>query len=302
MLDVILGLLGAFLVPAAIIIIWLLTSWVRVLKEYERGVKFRLGRLVRKEVGPGLTLVVFPPFYETLVKIDVRTITLDIPPQDIITKDNISAKVNAVLYYRVTDPVRAVVEVEDYAYATSQISQTTLRSVIGQFDLDEVLSQRDRISNEVQSIIDEQTDPWGIKVINVELKHVEIPHEMQRAIARQAEAERERRSKIIAAEGELQAAEKLVEASKRMEESPISLQLRYLQTLIELGTENTSTIVFPLPLDIMKPFTELAERFGGSKSSVARQPQVMPQQASTQQAPAGSHQEVRLPSPTPPVG
>lgn len=286
-MDVLFSLFGMGLVPVLIIAVWLLTSWIRVLKEYERGVKFRLGRLVKGQAGPGLILVVFPGIYETLVKVDIRTVTFDVPPQDVISKDNISVRVNAVLYYRVTDPVKAVVEIEDYAYATSQIAQTTLRSVIGQFDLDELLTHRDEISNKVQAIIDEQTDAWGIKVSNVELKHVEIPHEMQRAIARQAEAERERRAKIIAAEGEFQAAAKLVEAAKMMETSPISLQMRYLQTMVELGTENSTTIVFPIPIDLLTPFQELAKHItkngaGSPKASPPNRPQAPaqpPQQA-----------------------
>ena len=273
-MEILASLLGIGIVPVLVLGIWLITSWLRVLKEYERGVKFRLGRLVRNQMGPGLVLVVFPGIYETLVKVDIRTVTYDVPPQDVITKDNISVKVNAVLYYRVTDPVKAIVEVEDYAYATSQIAQTTLRSVIGQFDLDELLTHRDEISNKVQAIIDEQTDAWGIKVSNVELKHVEIPHEMQRAIARQAEAERERRAKIIAAEGEFQAAEKLVEAARMMETSPISLQMRYLQTMVELGTENSTTVVFPIPIDLLSPFQELAKKFvkNGAPAAPSRPP------------------------------
>lgn len=253
-------ILGFFLFPALFVVAVFLIQWVRVLSEYERGVVFRLGRIVSRPVGPGVVLLVAPPFIDQMVKIDMRTVTLDVPPQDVITRDNISVKVNAVLYYRVVDPVKAVLEIEDYSYATSQIAQTTLRSIIGQVELDDLLSQRDRLSNQIQDIIDEQTDPWGIKVMNVELKHVEIPGEMQRAIARQAEAERERRAKIIAAEGEFQAAEKLVEAANMMERHPMSLQMRYLQTLVELGTENSTTIVFPLPVDILQGVQHLLNR------------------------------------------
>jgi regulator of protease activity HflC (stomatin/prohibitin superfamily) len=248
--------LGGFLVPVAIIAVWLMSSWVRILKEYERGVKFRLGRLVRKPMGPGIVFVIFPPIFETLVKVDMRTVTLDVPPQDVISRDNISVKVSAVLYYRVVDPLKAVVEIEDFAYATSQIAQTTLRSLIGHFTLDEMLSNRDTISEKVQSLVDQQTEPWGVKILNVEIKHVEIPHEMQRAIAREAEAERERRAKIISAQGEFQAAERLVDAARMMEKHPMSMQMRYLQTLVELGTENSTTVVFPMPIDILSPFID----------------------------------------------
>ena len=252
--------LSALFIPIAVVLGIFLFNWLRVLSEYERAVVFRLGRIMPKAKGPGPILLIAPPFIDQMVKLDMRTVTLDVPPQDVITKDNISVKVNAVLYYRVVDPVKAVIEVEDYAYATSQIAQTTLRSIVGQVDLDQLLSNRDQLSNNIQTIIDEQTDPWGIKVSNVELKHVEIPHEMQRAIARQAEAERERRAKIIAAEGEYQASEKLVSASRMMEESPMALQLRYLQTLIELGNEKSSTIVFPLPVDILEGVKKLVNR------------------------------------------
>lgn len=244
-----------FLLPAVIFVGIFMLQWVRILNEYERGVVFRLGRLVRQPAGPGVNLLIAPPFVDRMVVIDMRTVTLDIPPQDVITRDNISVKVNAVLYFRVVDPIKAVVDIEDYNYATSQISQTTIRSIVGQVDLDGLLSQRDELSNRIQEIIDEQTDPWGVKVSNVELKHIEIPTDMQRAIARQAEAERERRAKIIGAEGEYQAAEKLVMAAKMMEEHPGALQMRYLQTLVELGTENSTTVVFPIPIDITSSFS-----------------------------------------------
>jgi regulator of protease activity HflC (stomatin/prohibitin superfamily) len=248
-------------------------QWVRILNEYERGVVFRLGRLVRQPAGPGVNLLIAPPFVDRMVVIDMRTVTLDIPPQDVITRDNISVKVNAVLYFRVVDPIKAVVDIEDYNYATSQISQTTIRSIVGQVDLDGLLSQRDELSNRIQEIIDEQTDPWGVKVSNVELKHIEIPTDMQRAIARQAEAERERRAKIIGAEGEYQAAEKLVMAAKMMEEHPGALQMRYLQTLVELGTENSTTVVFPIPIDITSSFSNamkaITKAVGGDDSPLA---------------------------------
>jgi regulator of protease activity HflC (stomatin/prohibitin superfamily) len=245
-------LLGIFMLPALVVIGIFMVQWVRILTEYERGVVFRLGRVVPEPVGPGFVLLVAPPFVDQMVKIDMRTVAMDVPSQDVITRDNISVKVNAVLYYRVIDPIRAVLEVEDFAYATSQISQTTLRSIIGQVEMDELLAHRDKLSHKIQEVIDEQTEPWGIKVINVEIKNVDIPADMQRALARQAEAERERRAKIIAAEGEFQAAEKLVGAASMMEDHPMALQMRYLQTLMELGTSGkATTIVFPIPMDIM---------------------------------------------------
>jgi regulator of protease activity HflC (stomatin/prohibitin superfamily) len=262
-----------FLLPAVVFVGIFMLQWVRILNEYERGVVFRLGRLVRQPAGPGVNLLIAPPFVDRMVVIDMRTVTLDIPPQDVITRDNISVKVNAVLYFRVVDPIKAVVDIEDYNYATSQISQTTIRSIVGQVDLDGLLSQRDELSNRIQEIIDEQTDPWGVKVSNVELKHIEIPTDMQRAIARQAEAERERRAKIIGAEGEYQAAEKLVMAAKMMEEHPGALQMRYLQTLVELGTENSTTVVFPIPIDITSSFSNamkaITKAVGGDDSPLA---------------------------------
>lgn len=241
-------------IPAAIFIGIFLLGWIRVLTEYERGVVFRLGRIVGEPVGPGLFLLLAPPVIDKMVKLDLRTVTLDVPPQDVITRDNVSIKVNAVVYYRVLDPIKAVMEIEDYHYATSQMAQTTLRSIVGQGELDDLLSNRDKISHEIQGILDEQTDPWGIKVSNVEIKHVDLPVDMQRAMARQAEAERERRAKIIGAEGEFQAAEKLVQAADMMAQHPMALQMRYLQTMVELGAERNSTIFFPMPIDLLSPF------------------------------------------------
>ncbi|HNR67448.1 MAG TPA: slipin family protein [bacterium] len=251
--------------PLTVLIIFalfLLLSAIKVLREYERGVIFRLGRLIDAK-GPGIILLV--PFIDRMVKVSLRTIAMDVPPQDVITKDNVSIKVNAVLYFRVIDPSKAIVEVEDFLYATSQLSQTTLRSILGQAELDELLSERDKINQELQSVIDAHTDPWGIKVSMVEVKHVDLPVEMQRAMAKQAEAERERRAKIIHAEGEFQASKQLSNAAKVMDKSPKTLQLRYLQTLAEISTENNSTIIFPLPLDLIKPL------LGSSKDSPAEE-------------------------------
>ncbi len=236
-----------------LVLLILITRSINVLREYERGVLFRVGRLVGAK-GPGLVVIV--PFIDRMVKVGLRTVTLDVPPQDVITKDNISVKVNAVVYYRVFDAEKAIIEVEDYGYATSQLSQTTLRSVIGAAELDELLSQREKINQELQGILDRATDVWGIKVSAVEVKHVDLPEAMQRAIARQAEAERERRSKIIHAEGELQASAKLQAAAKVLAEVPTSIQLRYLQTLSEIATEKNSTIIFPLPIDLIQYFVE----------------------------------------------
>ena len=236
------------------LLVFYIFSCIKIVNEYEKVVIFRLGRVLDKPKGPGIFLVLWP--IDKMVKLSLRTVTLDVPPQDIITKDNVSVKVNAVVYYRVIDPIKAVVEVEDYDFATSQISQTTLRSVVGQVELDEVLSNREKINSSLQEIIDKQTDPWGIKVSVVEIKHVDLPSEMQRAMARQAEAERERRAKIIAAEGEMQAADKLKEAAQIIAEHPIALQMRYLQTLVEMSSERASTIVFPLPIDLFRVFLE----------------------------------------------
>ncbi|MCD6205307.1 MAG: slipin family protein [Candidatus Marinimicrobia bacterium] len=237
-------------------VILVLSSAIRVLKEYERGVIFRLGRTIGAK-GPGLFLII--PFIDKMVKVSLRTVVHDVPAQDIITKDNVSVKVNAVVYFRVMDPTKAVVEVEDYFYATSQLAQTTLRSILGESELDELLSNREKINLDLQTILDKHTDPWGIKVSQVEIKHVDLPTEMQRAMAKQAEAERERRAKIINAEGEFQASAKLLEAGEVLTKQPITLQLRYLQTLREVATENNSTIIFPLPLDLVKPFLKMAE-------------------------------------------
>lgn len=234
-------------------VVVLLISGIKVLREYERGVVFRLGRLVPYR-GPGIIYVI--PLIERMQRIDLRTITLDIPSQDVITKDNISVKVNAVLYFRVVEPSKAIVEVENYLFATSQLSQTTLRSVCGQAELDELLAERDKINAHIQEIVDTQTDPWGIKVVLVELKHIDLPQEMQRAIARQAEAERERRAKVINAEGEFQAAQRLADASQIIEQHPVALQFRYLQTLAEVAAENNSTTLFPVPIDLLRPFLQ----------------------------------------------
>jgi regulator of protease activity HflC (stomatin/prohibitin superfamily) len=234
-----------------IIIILFLMSAVRVLREYERGVIFRLGRLVGSK-GPGLIILI--PLIDRMVKISLRIVAMDVPPQDVITKDNVSIKVNAVVYFRVLDPAKSVVEVEDFLYATSQFAQTTLRSILGQSELDELLSEREKINREIQVILDKHTDPWGIKVSNVEVKHIDLPQEMQRAMAKQAEAERERRSKVINAEGEFQAAQKLQEAAKILAVYPSALQLRYLQTLTEIASENNSTTIFPIPIDLFTPF------------------------------------------------
>ena len=244
------------LLPVIVIGAALLISGLRVLKEFERGVIFRLGRLVGTR-GPGITFLI--PGIEKMERVDLRTVTMDVPPQDVITKDNVSVKVNAVLYFRVVDPSRAIVEVADYLFATSQLAQTTLRSVCGQRELDELLSERDEINQQIQQILDSQTDPWGIKVSTVEIKHIDLPQEMQRAMARQAEAERERRAKVINAEGEFQAAQRLAEASHIIAAHPAALQLRFLQTLSEVATEHHSTTVFPLPIELLKPFLKRDE-------------------------------------------
>ena len=238
-------------VPLVLVLlaVFFLASAIKVLNEYERAVIFRLGRLIATK-GPGLIILI--PVVDRMVKVSLRTIVLDVPPQDIITRDNVSVKVNAVVYFRVLEPEKAIVEVEDYAYATSQLSQTTLRSILGQAELDDLLSHRDKINSELKEILDKHTDPWGIKVANVEVKHVDLPQEMQRAMARQAEAERERRAKIINAEGEFQAAQRLGDAADIIDAHPAALQLRYLQTLAEIATENNSTTLFPIPIDIFR--------------------------------------------------
>jgi len=243
-------------VPLIILIVFaafLFFSMVKILNEYERGVIFRLGKLQGVK-GPGLIILV--PFIDKMMKISLRTVVLDVESQDIITRDNVSLKVNAVLYFKVVAPDKAVIEVENYLYATNQLAQTTLRSIIGQSELDEVLAERDQINEKLQVIIDEETENWGIKVTAVEVKQVDLPIEMQRAMARQAEAERDRRAKVINAEGEFQAAQKLTDAAKQMQEYPIALQLRYLQTLADIATENNSTTIFPIPIDLFKPFID----------------------------------------------
>jgi regulator of protease activity HflC (stomatin/prohibitin superfamily) len=240
-----------------VLVVMFLASAIRILNEYERGVIFRLGRVIDVK-GPGLIILI--PVVDRMVKVDMRTITMDVPPQDVITRDNISIKVNAVVYFKVMDANDAVINVENYLYATSQLAQTTLRSVCGQVELDELLSQREKINLQIQEILDRSTEPWGIKVSHVEVKQIDLPEEMKRAIAKQAEAERERRAKVINAEGEFQAAQKLIEAAALMETQPMSLQLRYLQTLNQIAAENNSTTLFPIPIDMIKPFLNLAER------------------------------------------
>jgi len=252
-----------------LLLIMFLASSIRVLREYERGVIFRLGRF-HKAKGPGIIIVL--PVIDKMVRVSLRLVTMDVPPQDVITKDNVSVKVNAVLYFRVMDPERAVIEVEDFLYATSQLAQTTLRSVLGQSELDELLSEREKINTHLQSILDEHTDPWGIKVTQVEVKHIDLPSDMQRAIARQAEAERERRAKIIHAEGEFQAAGKLAEASLIIGQHPAALQLRFLQTLTEVAAENNSTMIFPVPIDLLAPFLQLSKGEGEKSESPPADP------------------------------
>ena len=246
-----------FLFIAIIFGIIILANAIRILREYERGVIFRLGRLVGAK-GPGIIFLI--PIVDRMVKVSLRTVVMDVPPQDVITKDNVSIKVNAVLYFRVIEPEKAIVAVENFLFATSQLSQTTLRSILGQSELDELLAERDKINRELQKIIDHQAEPWGIKVSNVEVKHIDLPQEMQRAMAKQAEAERERRSKVIAAEGEFQAAQRLSDAAKILAEQPSALTLRYLQTLREIATEKNSTTIFPVPIDLLRPFMQLDKK------------------------------------------
>lgn len=241
------------IVFGVVIVLILLFSAIKILKEYERGVIFRFGRL-RGSRGPGIFVII--PFVDRMIKVDLRTVTMDVPPQDVITRDNVPVKVNAVVYFRVMDPEKSVVKIERYMLATSQIAQTTLRSILGQADLDDLLARREKINQELQKIIDEQTDPWGVKVSTVEIKDVELPQSIQRAFARQAEAERERRAKIISAEGEFQASEKLSDAAKVLSQYPVSVQLRFLQTLKEIATEQNSTIVFPVPIDLVEAFIQ----------------------------------------------
>ena len=242
---------GAIVAILLILLLIVLASAIRVLREYERGVIFRLGRLIAQK-GPGLILLI--PIIDRMVRVDLRTVTLNIPPQEVITRDNVPASVTAVTYFRVIDPNKAIVEVENFLLATSQIAQTTLRSVLGKAELDQLLAERERLNEDLQTIIDEQTEPWGVKVTTVEIKDVEIPEQMQRAMARQAEAERERRAKIINSEGEFQAAQKLTDAADIISTNPASLQLRYLQTLLEIGSNQNTTVVFPLPMDVLEPF------------------------------------------------
>lgn len=237
-----------------LVAVGLLLSGIKVFKEFERGVVFRLGRLVGAR-GPGITYII--PLIEQVQRVDLRTVAMDVPPQDVITRDNVSVKVNAVVYFRVLDPRRAVVEVVDYLFATSQLAQTTLRSVCGQRELDELLAEREQVNQSLQEILDKETDVWGIKVVTVEVKHIDLPQEMQRAMARQAEAERDRRAKVINAEGELQAAQRLTEASAIIREHPVALQLRYFQTLAEVAAEHQSMTLFPLPVDMLGPFAQV---------------------------------------------
>lgn len=241
-----------------VLVVLFLASSLKIMREYERAVVFRLGRLVGAK-GPGLIILI--PFIDKMVRVSLRTITLDVAPQDIITKDNISIKVNAVLYFRVVAPEKAIVDVENYLFATNQIAQTTLRSILGQSDMDDLLSERDKINMRLQQIIDDHTEPWGVKVVSVEVKQIDLPPEMQRAMAKQAEAERERRSKIINADGEFQAARKLADAAATIQEYPVALQLRFLQTLSDIATEKNSTIVFPVPIDLLTPFMERGQEF-----------------------------------------
>ncbi|MDX2501365.1 MAG: slipin family protein [Deltaproteobacteria bacterium] len=248
----------SLITPIAIVVlvIFFLSAALRILNEYERGVIFRLGRVIKAK-GPGLIILI--PVVDKMVKVSLRLVAMDVDPQDVITRDNVSVKVNAVIYFRVIDSIKAIIEVENYTYAMGQLAQTTLRSVCGQSELDELLSEREKINTELQEILDTHTDPWGIKVATVELKHIDLPQEMQRAIARQAEAERERRAKVINATGEYQAATKLAEASKIIEKHPTALQLRYLQTMNEMATESNSTTIFPIPIELFKPFLKLVD-------------------------------------------
>lgn len=240
-----------------VVVVALVISGIKILKEYERAVVFRLGRMVGAR-GPGMVYVI--PGVEKMVKMDLRTVTMDIPPQDVITRDNVSVKVNAVLYFRVLEPNKAVREVENYLFATSQLAQVTLRSVCGQAELDELLSERERINSRIQEILDAQTDPWGIKVVLVELKHIDLPQEMQRAMAKQAEAERERRAKVIHADGEFQASQKLADAAEVIGRQPMALQLRFLQSLVEVASEKNSTTIFPVPIDLLTPFLKKSDQ------------------------------------------
>jgi regulator of protease activity HflC (stomatin/prohibitin superfamily) len=251
-----------------VIVILFLYSAIKILNEYERGVIFRLGRVIGAK-GPGLILLI--PVIDKMVRVDLRVVAMDVPAQDVITRDNVTIKVSAVLYFRVIDPNRAIIGVENYLYATSQLSQTTLRSVCGQAELDELLAEREKINEHLQEILDKDTEPWGVKVAKVEIKNIDLPQEMQRAIAKQAEAERERRAKVIGAEGEFQAAQKLSDAAKIIAENPIALQLRYLQTLREVAAENNSTTIFPVPIDLLTPFMQMAKMVSAGGPAAAKE-------------------------------
>ncbi len=242
------------IIAVVVLVVFFLSAAIRILNEYERGVIFRLGRVIKAK-GPGLIILI--PVIDKMVKVSMRLVAMDVDPQDVITKDNVSVKVNAVIYFRVIEPIKAVIEVEEYSYAMSQLAQTTLRSVCGQAELDELLSAREKINSELQEILDMHTDPWGIKVATVELKHIDLPQEMQRSMAKQAEAERERRAKIINADGEFQAATKLAQASEIIRDHPMALQLRYLQTMREMSAEQNTTTIFPFPIELFKPFVEI---------------------------------------------
>ena len=244
-------------IAIVVLTLFFLSAALRILNEYERGVIFRLGRVIKAK-GPGLIILI--PVIDKMVKVSMRLVAMDVDPQDVISRDNVSVKVNAVIYFRVIEPIKAVVEVEDYTYAMSQLAQTTLRSVCGQAELDELLSAREKINSQLQEILDTHTDPWGIKVATVELKHIDLPQEMQRSMAKQAEAERERRAKIINADGEFQAATKLAEAAEIIREHPMALQLRYLQTMREISAEQNTTTIFPFPLDLVKPFMDVMDK------------------------------------------
>ncbi len=244
-------------IAALVLFILFLSAAIRILNEYERGVIFRLGRVIKAK-GPGLIILI--PIVDKMIKVSMRLVAMDVDPQDVITRDNVSVKVNAVIYFRVIEPIKAVIEVENYLYAMSQLAQTTLRSVCGQAELDELLSAREKINSQLQEILDTHTDPWGIKVATVELKHIDLPQEMQRSMAKQAEAERERRAKVINAEGEFQAAAKLAEASEIIRDHPVALQLRYLQTMREMSAEQNTTTIFPFPIDLFRPFLELMDK------------------------------------------
>lgn len=250
------------MITIVVLVVLFLSSAIRILNEYERAVVFRLGRVLKYK-GPGLIVLI--PLVDRMMKVSLRLVALDVDPQDVITRDNVSVKVNAVIYFRVIEPVNAIIEVENYQYAMSQLAQTTLRSVCGQAELDELLSDREKINSELQEILDTHTDPWGIKVATVELKHIDLPQEMKRAMAKQAEAERERRSKIINAEGEFQASHRLSEAAEIIEKHPVALQLRYLQTMREMASESNTNTIFPFPMDIVKPFLKMFDKEGSEE-------------------------------------